>query len=218
MYTNQCILINKSVTSGMTLVHRNDLIKYNANIVGSLVEPCSEICPKALIMIASNPVNALVPFAAEILKKHGTFDARRLFGVTTLDVVRAETFLAGMLGTISELGAGVEVAVIGGHSAETMVPLFSQIEMAKELSGEQIDELIYRKQNAVASFSIQHESVVDTSAGGQTPNMAARRCSLPRKRKAEPLYQLPMLSSGTLDHLPINEPRVGLSLLTMLCE
>ena len=43
----------------------------------------------------SNPVNSTVPIAAEIFKKAGTYDPKRLFGVTTLDVVRAKTFYAG---------------------------------------------------------------------------------------------------------------------------
>ena len=43
----------------------------------------------------SNPVNSTVPIAAEVFKKAGTFDEKRLFGVTTLDVVRAKTFYAG---------------------------------------------------------------------------------------------------------------------------
>lgn len=42
----------------------------------------------------SNPVNSTVPIAAEVFKKAGTYDEKRLFGVTTLDVVRAKTFYA----------------------------------------------------------------------------------------------------------------------------
>ena len=42
----------------------------------------------------SNPVNSTVPIAAEVFKQKGTYDPKRLFGVTTLDVVRARTFLA----------------------------------------------------------------------------------------------------------------------------
>lgn len=109
-----------------------------------MIECCAKICPKAVIMIVSNPVNALVPFAAEVLKKHNAFDARRLLGVTTLDVVRAETFLAEMLGTMSKHGAGVEVNVIGGHSDTTMVPLFSHVDLAEKLSSEQLDMLVHR--------------------------------------------------------------------------
>ncbi len=46
----------------------------------------------------SNPVNSTVPIAAEVFKKAGTYDPKRLFGVTTLDVVRAKTFLSATAG------------------------------------------------------------------------------------------------------------------------
>ena len=50
---------------------------------------------QALVNMISNPVNSTVPIAAEVFKKAGTYDEKRLFGVTTLDVVRARTFYAG---------------------------------------------------------------------------------------------------------------------------
>ncbi len=43
---------------------------------------------QALLNIISNPVNSTVAIAAETLKKLGVYDPKRLFGVTTLDVVR----------------------------------------------------------------------------------------------------------------------------------
>lgn len=46
----------------------------------------------------SNPVNSTVPIAAEVFKSKGVYDERKLFGVTTLDVVRAKTFYAGKAG------------------------------------------------------------------------------------------------------------------------
>lgn len=42
---------------------------------------------QAMINMISNPVNSTVPIAAEILKAAGVYDKRKLFGVTTLDVV-----------------------------------------------------------------------------------------------------------------------------------
>ena len=36
----------------------------------------------------------IVPIAAKVLEKHGVFDPKRLFGVTTLDVVRSNAFVA----------------------------------------------------------------------------------------------------------------------------
>lgn len=105
-------------------------------------------------MIVSNPINAIIPFAAEILKRQSVFDARRLLGVTTLDVVRAETFSGEKLGTVLDDGKRVEVDVIGGHSAETMVPLFSLVDLARNrLSSEEVDELVYREYSTF--FSLQ---------------------------------------------------------------
>jgi malate dehydrogenase len=50
------------------------------------------------LTIISNPVNSTVPIAAEVLKAAGTYDPKKLFGVTTLDVVRARTFYAAKKG------------------------------------------------------------------------------------------------------------------------
>lgn len=75
---------------GMT---RDDLFNINAGIVKTLVEGVTKSCPKAVLAIISNPVNSTVPIAAEVLKKAGVYDPKRLFGVTTLDVVRANTFV-----------------------------------------------------------------------------------------------------------------------------
>ncbi|KAK6946657.1 Lactate/malate dehydrogenase, C-terminal [Dillenia turbinata] len=40
-------------------------------------------------------VNSTVTIATEVFKKAGTYDEKKLFGVTTLDVIRAKTFYAG---------------------------------------------------------------------------------------------------------------------------
>ncbi|KAJ5566958.1 hypothetical protein N7535_006264 [Penicillium sp. DV-2018c] len=110
---------------GMT---RDDLFKVNAGIVKGLVEGIAEFAPKAFTLIISNPVNSTVPIAAEVLKAAGVFDPKRLFGVTTLDVVRAETFTQEFSG--AKNASDVTVPVIGGHSGETIVPLFSKVSPA----------------------------------------------------------------------------------------
>lgn len=53
------------------------------------------------------------------------FDPKRLFGVTTLDVVRASTFVAEIVKDTT-LSPEVVVPVVGGHSGVTIVPLLSQ--------------------------------------------------------------------------------------------
>ncbi|EYC23434.1 hypothetical protein Y032_0015g2647 [Ancylostoma ceylanicum] len=76
---------------GMT---RDDLFNTNAGIVRDLVDVIAVEAPKAMIAIITNPVNSTVPIASEVMKKHGVYDKRRIFGVTTLDVLRSQTFVA----------------------------------------------------------------------------------------------------------------------------
>ena len=75
---------------GMT---RDDLFNINAGIVRTLCEGIAKCCPNAIVNVISNPVNSTVPIAAEVFKKAGIYDPKRLLGVTTLDVVRANTFV-----------------------------------------------------------------------------------------------------------------------------
>jgi malate dehydrogenase len=75
---------------GMT---RDDLFNINAGIVKTLCEAIAKCCPKAIVNIISNPVNSTVPIAAEVFKKAGVFDPKRVLGVTMLDVIRANTFV-----------------------------------------------------------------------------------------------------------------------------
>ena len=105
---------------GMT---RDDLFAVNAGIVSTLVDACATHCPRAIVNVISNPVNSTVPIAAEVLKRRGCFDPRKLLGVTHLDVVRARTFVAEAKGLDP---AGVDVPVVGGHAGATILPLLSQ--------------------------------------------------------------------------------------------
>ncbi|CAN6331920.1 unnamed protein product [Urochloa humidicola] len=127
---------------GMT---RDDLFNINAGIVKGLCTAIAKHCPNALVNMISNPVNSTVPIAAEVFKKAGTYDEKKLFGVTTLDVVRAKTFYAGKAGVpVSE----VDVPVVGGHAGITILPLFSQATPASNsLSQEDIVALTKRTQD-----------------------------------------------------------------------
>jgi malate dehydrogenase len=106
---------------GMT---RDDLFNTNASIVATLADGIAKACPKAHVLVIANPVNSTVPITAEVLKKHGVYDPKRLFGVTTLDVLRANTFVAAQQGVAPK---ALEVDVIGGHAGITILPLLSRV-------------------------------------------------------------------------------------------
>ncbi|OJA18162.1 hypothetical protein AZE42_11597 [Rhizopogon vesiculosus] len=129
---------------GMT---RDDLFKINAGIVRDLAKAIATTAPKAFVLVISNPVNSTVPIVAEVFKKKGVFDPKRIFGVTTLDVVRASTFVSEILGDRS-LSPSVSVPVVGGHSGVTIVPLLSQSShpLPSSLDASTVDGLINRIQ------------------------------------------------------------------------
>ena len=121
---------------------RDDLFKINAGIVKGLIEGIAQYCPKAFVLVISNPVNSTVPIAAEVLKKAGVFDPKRLFGVTSLDVVRAETFIQDLSGEKDP--SKTVIPVIGGHSGETIVPLFSLAKPSVSIPADKLDALVHR--------------------------------------------------------------------------
>jgi malate dehydrogenase len=102
---------------------RDDLFNTNASIVRDLAKAAADSAPDANILVISNPVNSTVPIVAEIFKGKGVYNPKRLFGVTTLDVVRASRFVSEIKGTDP---AEERITVVGGHSGVTIVPLFSQ--------------------------------------------------------------------------------------------
>jgi len=145
---------------GMT---RDDLFNTNASIVQTLVEGCAEHCPEAVLAIISNPVNSTVPIAAEVLKKKGVYDPSKLCGVTTLDVCRANTFVANSQGWDPK---DVDVTVIGGHAGITILPLFSQVPGMK-VSDEEREALTVRTQ-----FGGDEVVKAKAGAGSATLSMA----------------------------------------------
>ncbi|WAR01149.1 MDHM-like protein, partial [Mya arenaria] len=110
---------------GMT---RDDLFNTNASIVRDIVNAIADVCPKAMIAIITNPVNSTVPIAAEVLKKKGVYDPKRLFGGLSVK--------------------SVNLPVIGGHSGVTIVPLISQCTPQVSFPQDVRDKLTVRIQNA----------------------------------------------------------------------
>jgi len=139
---------------------RSDLFNINAGIVKNLVSACADTCPNALIGVITNPVNTTVVIAAEVLKKKGVYNPARLFGITTLDIIRSSTFVAEVNSVNPE---DVNVPVIGGHSGITILPLLSQ-------SGFDFDEA----SAGVMTSRIQNAGteVVEAKAGGGSATLS----------------------------------------------
>ncbi|GAA5940711.1 hypothetical protein JCM21900_002818 [Sporobolomyces salmonicolor] len=152
---------------GMT---RDDLFNINAGIVRDLAQGVADFCPKAFVCIISNPVNSTVPVAAEVLKQAGVFDPKRVFGVTTLDVVRSSTMSAQAIGRPTS-APEYTIPVVGGHSGVTIIPLLSQSKppLPESLFGdeEKLKALVHRIQ-----FGGDEVVQAKAGAGSATLSMA----------------------------------------------
>jgi malate dehydrogenase len=132
---------------GMT---RDDLLFKNAEIVGSVVEQVTTRSKDAILILVTNPLDAMVQLA---WKKSG-FPHRRVIGMAgVLDSSRFRTFIARELDVSVE---NVTAFVLGGHG-DTMVPLprystVAGIPITDLLPKEKIDALVTRTANGGAEI------------------------------------------------------------------
>merc|ERR1712113_885153 len=120
---------------------RKDLLNINCNIAKGTVEACAKFCPNAVLGLIVNPVNSVVPAMCELWKKAG-LDPKKIVGITTLDIVRANKFVQELT------GKPAQVPVIGGHAGKTILPLFSQDPAGASISPSKIPDLDVRVQDA----------------------------------------------------------------------
>ncbi len=136
------------ITSGLARqpgMSRDDLLAKNAGIVRSVVEQAVEHSPDAILVVVSNPLDAMCHVA---LRSSG-FPRERVVGMAgVLDTARFRTFIAMELGVDVSSTAAL---VLGGHG-DSMVPLprratVGGVPITELLTAEQIDRLVMRTRN-----------------------------------------------------------------------
>ncbi len=139
------------VTSGLARqpgMSRDDLLTKNAGIVRSVVEQAAKHSPDAILIVVTNPLDAMCHVAFQA----SGFPRERVLGMAgVLDSARFRTFIA------AELGVSVEdthAFVLGGHG-DTMVPLprystVAGVPITELLSAERVKALCDRTANGGA--------------------------------------------------------------------
>jgi len=139
------------VTSGLARqpgMTRDDLLSKNMGIVRSVVAASAAVSPNAILIIVTNPLDAMCHVAMEA----SGFPRERVIGMAgVLDSARFRTFIA------QELGVSVSSThafVLGGHG-DTMVPLprystAGGVPITELLTQERIDALVTRTRNGGA--------------------------------------------------------------------
>jgi malate dehydrogenase len=121
---------------------RDDLVQVNTGIVKSVAENVKKYSPNAVVIVVSNPLDAMVYVAWKVTG----FPANRVMGQAgALDVARYKTFLAWELGVSAE---DVQGLLLGGHG-DDMVPLPNRtsvngIPVSALLSAEKIQACVDR--------------------------------------------------------------------------
>ncbi|MDA0657976.1 MAG: malate dehydrogenase [Planctomycetota bacterium] len=129
---------------------RDDLLSTNAKIVGSVVEQVRNLSPNSIIIVVSNPLDAMVQRALQVSK----FPPSRVLGQAgVLDTARYRTFLAMELGVSVE---DVSALLMGGHG-DTMVPMPSctsvgGIPVRRLMSDDRLSAIVDRARNGGAEI------------------------------------------------------------------
>ena len=141
------------ITAGLARkpgMSRDDLLFKNAEIVGGVVEEVARLSPNAILIVVTNPLDAMAQLA---LRRSG-FPKHRVIGMAgVLDSARFQTFIARELDVSVE---NVTAFVLGGHG-DSMVPLprystVAGIPITELLSKERIDALVTRTANGGAEI------------------------------------------------------------------
>ncbi len=158
------------ITSGLARkpgMSRDDLLKTNAGIVGSVTEEVVKHSPNCIIIVVSNPLDAMTQVA---FKKAG-FPKNRVLGMAgVLDSARMRTFIAQELNVSVE---DVTAFVLGGHG-DTMVPLprystVAGIPITELLPKERVDAITARTANGGAEIV----GLLKTGSAYYAPSAAA---------------------------------------------
>jgi malate dehydrogenase len=129
---------------------RDDLLKTNAKIVGEVTEKVAKVSPDAVLIVVSNPLDAM----AHVAKKVSGFPRNRVIGMAgVLDSARFKTFVAEAAGVSVK---DIHGFVLGGHG-DTMVPMIRYcsiggIPLTKFLSQDKIDQIVDRTRKGGAEI------------------------------------------------------------------
>ncbi|HKX29067.1 MAG TPA: malate dehydrogenase [Blastocatellia bacterium] len=158
------------ITSGIARkpgMSRDDLLNTNAGIVGSVTDEIARSSPNAVIIVVSNPLDAM----AQVAFRRSGFPRHRVIGMAgVLDSARMRTFLADALNVSVE---NVSAFVLGGHG-DTMVPLprystCGGIPVTELLPKEKVDQIVDRTRNGGAEIV----SLLKTGSAYYAPSAAA---------------------------------------------
>jgi len=141
------------ITAGLARkpgMSRDDLLMKNTEIVKSVTEQVVKHSPKSILLVVSNPLDAMVYVAY----KASGFEPQRVIGMAgVLDTARYRCFIAAELGVSVE---DIQALLLGGHG-DDMVPLprytsVAGIPLPELLSADKIEAIVKRTRSGGAEI------------------------------------------------------------------
>src|SRR6266576_2646467 len=141
------------VTAGIARkpgMSRDDLVRTNADIVKQVSQQIKHSCPKAIVVVVSNPLDVM----CWVTKQVTGFPRERVIGMAgVLDTARYRAFLAEALDVSVR---DIQAMVLGGHG-DTMVPLISYttvsgIPVTQLLDRGTLDKIVQRTRDGGAEI------------------------------------------------------------------
>lgn len=129
---------------------RDDLLQINSGIVRSVTESVASRSPQAVLIVVSNPLDAMVTLAHQVSR----FPKQRVVGMAgVLDTARYRAFIAQELGVSVE---DVHAMVLGGHG-DQMVPLprhtnVAGIPLTELMPSDRIEAIVQRTRQGGAEI------------------------------------------------------------------
>jgi malate dehydrogenase len=158
------------ITAGLARkpgMSRDDLLLANYAVVKSVTENVAKHSPNAILVLVTNPLDAMCWTAFEVSK----FPRNRVIGMAgVLDSARFRTFIAAELNVSVE---NVTAVVLGGHG-DTMVPVVrlsnvSGIPLTELIPKDRLDAIVTRTANGGAEI-VKH---LKTGSAYYAPSAAA---------------------------------------------
>ncbi|MBC63391.1 MAG: malate dehydrogenase [Chloroflexi bacterium] len=146
---------------------RDDLLLTNMKIVGSVTEEIAKRSPNAILVIVSNPLDAMVQHAYKV----SGFPKERVVGMAgILDTARFRSFLAAELNVSV---TNVSAYVLGGHG-DSMVPLIGStsvggVPISSLIKPDRLEEIVQRTRDGGAEIV----SLLKTGSAYYAPSAAS---------------------------------------------
>lgn len=116
---------------------KNSFFQQTCSITGDIAAHCAKHCPNAMFLLLGGPYDFTIPAFAEVMKFHNAYNPKKLIGIMTPDMLKANYYINNFLNRTSissgsDVYTHTHVPLAGGTIGSSLLPLVSQVPEMKE--------------------------------------------------------------------------------------